>query len=89
MVTIDRLRDKPYKWKTGEVALEKVANVEKKMPRDFISEDGFHITDKCRRYLAPLIEGEDYPKYRGGLPQYVKLRNAPVPKKCPPFEYKK
>jgi 6-phosphofructokinase 1 len=89
MVTIDRLGDKPYRWRTGEAPLEEVANVEKKMPRDFITADGFHITDKCRRYLAPLIAGEDYPKYRDGLPQYVKLRNAPVPKKCPPFELKK
>jgi ATP-dependent phosphofructokinase / diphosphate-dependent phosphofructokinase len=89
MITIDRLSDKPYRWKTGEAPLDKVANVEKKMPRDYITADGFHITDKCRRYLAPLIGGEDYPKYRNGLPQYVKLRNAPVPKKCGPFEYRK
>jgi ATP-dependent phosphofructokinase / diphosphate-dependent phosphofructokinase len=89
MATIDRLSDKPYRWKTGEAPLTQVANVEKKMPRDFITADGFHITDKCRRYLAPLIEGEDYPKYRAGLPQYVKLKNAPVPRKCPPFELKK
>jgi ATP-dependent phosphofructokinase / diphosphate-dependent phosphofructokinase len=89
MVTIDRLSDKPYRWKTGEAPLDKVANVEKKMPRDFITADGFHITDKCRKYLSPLIAGEDYPKYRDGLPQYVKLKNMAVPKKCGPFEYKK
>jgi 6-phosphofructokinase 1 len=56
------------------------------MPRDFITADGFHITDACRRYLAPLIHGEDYPPYRNGLPQYVVLRNAPVEKKLAPFE---
>jgi ATP-dependent phosphofructokinase / diphosphate-dependent phosphofructokinase len=89
MVTIDRLSDKPYRWKTGEAPLDKVANVEKKMPRDFITPDGFHITDKCRKYLSPLIAGEDYPKYRDGLPQYVKLKNVAVPKKCGAFEYKK
>jgi ATP-dependent phosphofructokinase / diphosphate-dependent phosphofructokinase len=89
MVTIDRLGDRPYKWKTGEAPLDQVANVEKKMPRDFITPDGFHITDKCRKYLSPLIAGEDYPKYRAGLPQYVKLKNVAVPKKCGPFEYKK
>jgi 6-phosphofructokinase 1 len=58
-----------------------VANFEKKMPRDYITADGYHITDQCRRYLAPLIAGEDYPPYANGLPQYVKLGNAPVPKK--------
>ena len=89
MVTIDRKSDKPYKWTTGEAPLDKVANVEKKMPRDFITPDGFHITDKCRKYLSPLIAGEDAPKYRNGLPQYVKLKNVAVPKKCGPFEYKK
>jgi 6-phosphofructokinase 1 len=81
MVTIVRKSDSPYVWETGEAPLDKVANVEKKMPRDFISEDGFHITDQCRRYLAPLIAGEDYPPYANGLPQYVKLRNIAVPKK--------
>ena len=58
-----------------------MANVEKKMPREFISEDGFHITAACRAYLSPLIQGEDYPPYRNGLPQYVSLKNAAVPKK--------
>jgi len=89
MVTIDRLKDKPYKWKTGEAPLTQVANVEKKMPRDFITEDGFHITEKCRRYLAPLIQGEDLPPFRNGLPAYVTLKNVAVPKKCPPFDLKK
>jgi len=51
------------------------------MPADFIRADGFHITDKCRTYLAPLIAGEAYPPYRNGLPQYVRLKNRPVPKK--------
>jgi 6-phosphofructokinase 1 len=51
------------------------------MPRDFITEDGLGITQKCRNYLAPLIQGEDYPPYRNGMPQYVRLKNAPVKKK--------
>ena len=89
MASIVRKSDQPYRWTVGEAPLEKVANVEKKMPRDFISADGFHITDKCRRYLAPLIAGEDYPVYKNGLPRYVRLKNAPVAKKCPPFELKK
>lgn len=86
MVTIERTSDEPYEWTLGEAPLDEVANVEKKMPREFISEDGFHITDACRRYLAPLIVGEDYPPYVGGLPQYVQLKNVAVPKKCPAFD---
>ncbi|MGQ0698289.1 MAG: 6-phosphofructokinase [Panacagrimonas sp.] len=88
MVTIDRQSDEPYIWTTGSAPLDQVANVERKMPRDFISEDGFHITEACRRYLSPLIQGEDYPPYRNGLPEYVKLRNVAVPKKLAPFSLK-
>ena len=58
------------------------------MPRDFISEDGFGITEKCRRYLEPLIVGEDYPAYRHGLPVYATLKNVAVAKKLPEFALK-
>ena len=85
MPTIDRISDKPYKWKIGVAPLSKVANVEKFMPRDFITADGFGITAKCRTYLLPLIKGEDYPPYKDGLPQYVRLKNVAVPKKLAGF----
>jgi ATP-dependent phosphofructokinase / diphosphate-dependent phosphofructokinase len=81
MATIVRLSDDPYSWEVGRTALANVANMEKKMPRDFISADGYGITEPCRRYLAPLIEGEDYPPYRDGLPRYVTLKNREVPRK--------
>jgi ATP-dependent phosphofructokinase / diphosphate-dependent phosphofructokinase len=81
MPTIVRTANKPYKWKIGTAPLDQVANVEKKMPRDFITEDGFGITAKCRAYLEPLIQGEDYPPYKNGLPAYQLLKNVPVPKK--------
>lgn len=81
MPAIVRKSNKPYKWSVGTADLAKVANVEKKMPRDFITADGFHITAKCRTYLGPLILGEDYPPFRNGLPRYVRLKNVAVPKK--------
>ncbi|HLE93179.1 MAG TPA: 6-phosphofructokinase [Sulfuricaulis sp.] len=81
MPTIVRLADKPYKWKIGRVPLDQVANVEKMMPKDFITDDGFGITAKCRAYLEPLIQGEDYPPYKNGMPQYVRLKNMPVKRK--------
>jgi 6-phosphofructokinase 1 len=81
MPTIVRVSDKPYRWKVGVAELKDVANVERKMPREFIAADGFHITPACRRYLSPLVRGEDYPAYRDGLPDYVRLRNVPVPRK--------
>ena len=85
MPTIERTADEPYAWQLGMAPLEAVANVEKTMPRDFITEDGYGITDKCRRYLTPLIRGEDYPRYDNGLPLYVTLQNLAVPKKLPAF----
>ena len=86
MPTVERVSDAPYKYKIGVAELAKVANVEKFMPRDFITKDGFGITEKCRRYLTPLIQGEDYPKYKNGLPVYVTLKNTPVAKKLAKFE---
>jgi ATP-dependent phosphofructokinase / diphosphate-dependent phosphofructokinase len=88
MPTIDRTSDKPYRYKIGMAPLAKVANVEKFMPRDFITADGFGITAKCKRYLLPLIQGEDYPAYRNGMPVYVTLKNVAVPKKLAAFELK-
>ncbi|MDX2219459.1 MAG: 6-phosphofructokinase [Burkholderiales bacterium] len=81
MPTIVRKSSSPYRWEIGVAPLAKVANVEKKMPRDFITPDGFHITAKCRRYLAPLIAGEAYPPYEKGLPDYVVLKNKAVKKR--------
>ena len=85
MPYIKRLADSPYRWEIGSVPLAQVANQERFMPRDYISDDGFHITEACRRYLSPLLEGEDYPPYRNGLPDYVRLKNVAVEKKLPPF----
>jgi 6-phosphofructokinase 1 len=81
MPVIVRKSSKPYRWTIGVAELKDIANREKTMPRDFISDDGFHITAKCRQYLSPLIAGEDYPPYKNGLPDYVKLKNVAVPKK--------
>ena len=86
MPTIVRTADAPYRWKVGEVALSKVANVEKPMPKRFISKDGYGITAAGRRYLAPLIQGEDYPTYKNGMPKYVRMKNVLVAKKLPPFQ---
>lgn len=81
MPAIRRLSDQPYRWDIVEASLSEVANQEKLLPAEFISADGFGITGAARRYLAPLIVGEAYPPYAHGLPDYVKLQNASVPKK--------
>lgn len=81
MTIVIRTSSRPYRWEIGCVPLEKVANVEKKVPRNYISKDGFHITNACRSYLLPLIQGEDYPPFKNGLPQFVKLAKNKVVKK--------
>jgi 6-phosphofructokinase 1 len=86
MPTVERLSSKPFKWKVGMAPLSKVANVEKMMPKNFITRDGYGITNKCREYLLPLIKGEDYPPYKDGLPKYVRLKNVAVPKKLKKFK---
>jgi 6-phosphofructokinase 1 len=86
MPTIERISDRPYRYRIGMAPLAEVANVERLMPRDFITEDGFGITASCKRYLLPLIEGEDYPAYRDGVPVYATLKNVAVTRKLPPFD---
>ena len=89
MPAVIRTSNNPYKWEIGLGELKDIANVEKMMPMEFISEDGFGITAQCREYLQPLIEGENYPPYKNGLPDYVVLKKEMVAKKLPDFEYKK
>jgi len=86
MPAIERVSNEPYEWKVGKAPLSEVANVEKMMPMDFITDDGFGITEACKEYLLPLIQGEDYPPYKNGLPDYVTLKNISIDKKLPAFE---
>ena len=86
MPAIIRTSNSPYAWEVGKAPLSEVANVEKMMPVEYISEDGFGISQACREYLIPLIQGEDYPPYENGMPKYVTLKNAPVERKLADFE---
>jgi 6-phosphofructokinase len=85
MPAIIRTADEPYQYRIDHAELKDVANVEKFMPLDFITPDGFGITEQCKRYLRPLIAGEDYPRYEGGLPIYVTLKNVAVQRRLPEF----
>ncbi len=85
MPVVVRTSDEPYRWTIGEAKLSRVANVERRMPKSFISADGFGITARARRYLAPLIAGEAYPPYKDGMPRYVTLKNELVARKLEPF----
>ena len=85
MPVIRRLSDKPYRWRVDTVGLAAVANHERKMPANFIGKDGYSITAACRRYLTPLIHGENYPPFTNGLPRYATLKNTLTKKKLPKF----
>jgi len=87
MPTVERISNSPYQWQIGSADLADVANVEKMMPANFITADGFGITDACREYLYPLIQGEAYPEYdEHGMPKYVVLKNQLIDKKLATFE---
>lgn len=80
---IKRISDVPYKWEIAEAELSAMANIEKKMPAEFISNNQMGITPACRKYLEPLIQGEDYPPYVNGLPDYLQFTPSFVTKKLP------
>ena len=81
MPVIKRLSDKPYKWKIESASLSKVANVEKTLPKSYISKDGFRVTNKGLNYLRPLIQGEPPITYKDGIPIIARLKNILVKKK--------
>ncbi|MFT7267414.1 MAG: 6-phosphofructokinase [Porticoccus sp.] len=81
MVTIERNESADYSWSLGEAPLVNIANQEKKMPKNYITKDGYGVTQEGKDYISPLIQGEDYPPYKNGVPQYIKLANIPVKKK--------
>ncbi len=78
MPVIKRVSDSPYRWKIDSAPLGRIANKEKMVPRRYITKDGYGITAAGRRYLEPLIKGEDYPSYVNGLPKVAKLKKRPV-----------
>ena len=82
MPTVERRSTKPYRWAIGTAPLHRVANREKKMPRRFISKDGFGVTAAGRSYFERLIAGEAYPKYQKGMPRYTRLKKVLVPQRC-------
>ncbi len=86
MPVIVRTSDAPYRWKIEPAPLAKVANHEKTLPKSYIRRDGYGITEAARRYLEPLIRGEEAPPSgKDGLPKYVRLKNTAVRKKLPAY----
>ena len=85
VVGIERLADSPYRWRTNLSPFEAVGNLERRLPAEFIAADGFGVTDAFRRWCRPLIEGEDWPRFAGGLPDYLRLQLPLVPACLPAY----
>ena len=85
MPIIKRISSNPYSWEIDKVKLSKVANVEKKLPQNFITKDGFGVTEACKNYLRPLIQGEAYPPYKDGVIETASLKNKLLKKKLKTF----
>ncbi|WP_028491249.1 6-phosphofructokinase [Thioalkalivibrio sp. ALE19] len=86
MPIIRRDSTQPYRWSIGRTSLESVADIEQGMPREYITPDGYGITQEARDYLRPLIQGEEQPPFERGLPAYPRIRGELLPKRCPPFD---
>ena len=86
MPTIVRVRQRPYAWRIGTAALRDVANVERKLPPEYIDPGGFGISARGRAYLAPLITGEVRTPTVDGLPQYAQLKLVAVRRRLPGFK---
>ena len=86
MPVIVRGKGEKYTWSIEPAPLSKIANVEKKLPKSFISKDGFNVNAKAIKYLQPLILGEAYPKFLNGIPKLEKLKLIEVKKKLPKWK---
>ena len=75
-----------YKWSISSTNLDNVANIEKMLPKSFIKSNNFEITNSCKQYILNLIQGEDYPTYQKGFPQYAKLKCKTIKKKLAPYK---
>jgi 6-phosphofructokinase 1 len=73
MITIQRACDEPYLSFYEESSLEGIANVEKKIPSEWITSDGNDVTEDMMRYLRPLVRGESIERMEGGLPRFFRF----------------
>lgn len=86
MVTLVRGDGDHYSCETGLAPLSDIANGVKKLPREWINEDGVSMNFQFLRYAQPLIQGETQVPYENGLPHFVKLDKERVDKVLPAYE---
>ena len=88
MVTLERVSDRPYEVRTGLALLEDVANGEKKLPVEWMNEDGNFPAQEFIDYARPLIEGEVEVPIEGGVPLFMRFEKKWLPTKCGPYQVK-
>ena len=81
MPIIVRSKSEKYSWKIMPAPLSKIANLEKKLPKSFITKDGLNVNKKAIDYLMPLISGENFPEFQNGIPKIEELKLVKVKKK--------
>ena len=86
MPIIVRSKGPKYKWSIEAAPLSKIANLEKKLPRSFISKNGMNVTQKAIDYLMPLIQGESHPPYKNGIPLTKEFKLIKAEKKLPKWK---
>ena len=74
MVTFERNKGEGYHCMTGIHDIHGIANIERKVPADWITEDGCGVTEDYEKYARPLIQGELYPLYENGTPKHLVRR---------------
>lgn len=73
VITLQRVSEDPYMCITQPADVHFIANVEKKVPREWINEDGTYVTPELVHYIRPLIQAEIAPLWVDGLPRHLKL----------------
>ena len=81
MLTIEKKKSSKFKWSIGTTKLDNVANIEKKLPKNYIKSNGYEITAACKKYISNLIEGESFPIFKNGYPLYAKMKCKLIKKK--------
>lgn len=75
MIILKRISDDPYICVTDIFDINKIANVEKKVPREWINESGDYVTQQFINYVKPLIQSELTPIMTNGLPRHLTLKD--------------
>ena len=73
VVTLKRVSDYPYICVTETADVHLIANVEKKVPREWINADGTNVMPALVHYIKPLIQAEITPLWVNGLPRHIRL----------------